>query len=51
MQITSPNNGRGRGGPIALSLLDFCDVTSDVSAEGGLALLLSARAPVAHRAQ
>jgi len=51
MQITSPNNGRGRGGPIALSLLDFREVTSDGSAEAGLALLLSARAPVAQGAQ
>jgi luciferase family oxidoreductase group 1 len=37
MQITSLNDGTGRGGPIALSLLDFCDVAADGSAEGGLA--------------
>ena len=37
MQITSVSNGTGRSGPIALSLLDFCDVAADGSAEGGLA--------------
>ena len=51
MQITNPNNGRGRDGPIALSLLDFCAVTADGNAEGGLALLRSVWAPAAHGAR